>query len=58
MGKRTIKSAESAAGMHNSTVEFETEAILMDPIIIEMLESADRQYKEGKTMPLSKLMMS
>jgi hypothetical protein len=33
----------------------ETEEILKDPIIMKMLELADRQYREGKAIPLSKL---
>lgn len=32
------------------------EAILRDPTIMKMLESANRQYEEGKAIPLSKLM--
>ncbi len=57
MGRRkTVTPAESAVGMRKSAGESETEAILRDPIIMKMLESADRQYEEGKAIPLSKLM--
>lgn len=56
MGRRTVKPAESAAGVRKSAGEFETEDILKDPTIMKMLESADRQYKDGKAIPLSKLM--
>ncbi len=57
MGRRkTVKLAESAAGRRKSAGESETENILRDPTIVKMLESADRQYEEGKAIPLSKLM--
>lgn len=57
MGRRkTVKPAESATGMRKSVGEFEKEEILRDPTIMKMLESADRQYEEGKAVPLSKLM--
>lgn len=57
MGRRkTIKPAESAGGLRKSAAESETEAILRDPTIMKMLESADRQYEEGKAIPLRKLM--
>lgn len=42
--------------MRKSSAESETEAILRDPTIMKMLESADRQYEEGKAIPLRKLM--
>ena len=62
MGRRkTIKPAGSAAGMRKSAQECasdsETEDILRDPIVMKVLESADRQYEEGKAVPLSKLMI-
>ena len=56
MGRKTVKPAEPAGGMRKGAAESETEAILGDPIIMKMLESADRQYKDGKAIPLSKLM--
>lgn len=57
MGRRkTVKPAESATELHMSTGESETEDILRDPIITKMLKSADRQYNEGKAIPLSKLL--
>lgn len=56
MGRRTVKPSEATAGMRKSAGESETEAILRDPTIMKMLESADRQYEEGKAIPLSKLM--
>lgn len=59
MGRRkTVKPAESAVGMRKSVGESETEDIIRDPIIMKMLESADRQYEEGKAIPLSKLLNS
>lgn len=57
MGRRkAINPAESAAGMRKSIGDSETEDILKDPTIMKMLESADRQYEDGKAIPLSKLM--
>jgi hypothetical protein len=57
MGRRkTVKPVESSAGMRKNAGESETEAILRDPTIMKMLESADKQYKDGKAIPLSKLM--
>jgi hypothetical protein len=57
MGRRkTVKPAESSAGMRKSAGESETEAIIKDPAITKMLESADNQYKDGKAIPFSKLM--
>lgn len=56
MGRRTVKPSEATAGMRKSVGESETEAILRDPTIMKMLESAERQYEEGKAIPLSKLM--
>jgi hypothetical protein len=56
MGRRKTVKPKSAAGMHRNAIESETEEILRDPIIMNMLESADRQYEEGKAIPLSKLM--
>ena len=58
MGRgKTINPAVSAGGLRKSTSDSETEDILRDPIVMKMLESADRQYKEGKAVPLSKLMI-
>ncbi len=58
MGRRkTIKPADSAAGLRRSAGDSETEDVLRDPIVMKMLESADRQYEEGKAIPLSKLMI-
>ena len=54
--RKTVKPVGSSVGMRKSTGESETEAILKDPAIMKMLESADRQYKDGKAIPLSKLM--
>jgi len=34
----------------------ETEDILSDPVIMEALQCADRQYREGKAVPLEDLM--
>ena len=34
----------------------ETEDILSDPVIMEALQCADRQYREGKAIPLEDLM--
>ena len=34
----------------------ETEDILSDPVIMEALQRADRQYREGKAIPLEDLM--
>jgi hypothetical protein len=56
MGRRTVKPAESGAKMRKNVGESETEDILKDPTIMKMLESADRQYKDGKAIPLGKLM--
>ncbi|OPY54083.1 MAG: hypothetical protein A4E48_00439 [Methanosaeta sp. PtaU1.Bin060] len=57
MGRRkAVKPAESSTGLRKSVGESETEAILKDPAIMKMLESADRQYNDGKAIPLSKLM--
>jgi hypothetical protein len=53
--RMTIKPAESAAGLRKSVSDSETEDILRDPIIMKMLESADRQYEACKAIPLSKL---
>ena len=56
MGRRTtIKPAKSAAGLRKTASDSETEEILRDPIVMKMLESADRQYNAGKAIPLSKL---
>jgi hypothetical protein len=56
MGRRmTIKPTESTAGLRKNAGDFETEDILRDPIVMKMLESADRQYEAGKAIPLSKL---
>jgi hypothetical protein len=56
MGRRTtIKPAKSAAGLRKNASDSETEEILRDPIVMKMLESADRQYNAGKAIPLSKL---
>jgi hypothetical protein len=57
MGRRTIKPAESVAGLRRNAGDTETEDILRDPIVMKMLESADKQYEEGKAIPLSKLMI-
>ena len=58
MGRRkAIKPAESVAGLRKSARDSETEDILRDPVVMKMLESADRQYKEGKAIPLSKLVI-
>jgi hypothetical protein len=57
MGRRTIKPAESAVGLRRNAGNSETEYILRDPIVMKMLESADKQYEEGKAIPLSKLMI-
>lgn len=57
MGRITIKPAEPVAGLRRNAGDSETEDILRDPIIMKMLESADRQYKEGKAIPLSKLVI-
>jgi len=58
MGRgKTIKPAGSATGLRKSASDSETEDILRDPIVMKVLESADRQYKEGKAVPLSKLMI-
>ena len=54
---KTITPAGSAAGLRKSASGSETEDILRDPIVMKVLESADRQYKEGKAVPLSKLMI-
>ena len=54
---KTIKPAGSAAGLRKTASDTETEDILRDPIVMKVLESADRQYKEGKAVPLSKLMI-
>jgi len=57
MGRRkTIKPVESIVGLRKNASDAETEEILRDPIIMKMLESAERQYKAGKAIPLSKLM--
>ena len=57
MGRRkTARPAESAAGLHKNASDSETEDILRDPIIMKVLESADKQYEEGKAIPLSKVM--
>jgi hypothetical protein len=55
MGRRTVKPSEATAGMRKSARESETEAILRDPAIMKTLESADRQYEDGKAISLSKL---
>jgi hypothetical protein len=55
MRRKTVQPAESS-GIRKSAGESETEAILKDPTIMKMLESADRQYEDGKAIPLSKLM--
>ena len=58
MGRRkTIKPAGSVAGLRKSVSDSETEDILRDPVVMRVLESADRQYEEGKAIPLSKLMI-
>ena len=57
MGRITIKPAESVAGLRRNAGDSETEDILRDPIVMKMLESADKQYEEGKAIPLSKLMI-
>lgn len=58
MGRgKTIKPAGFEAGLRKSASDSETEDILRDPVVMNMLESADRQYKEGKAIPLSKLMI-
>jgi hypothetical protein len=58
MGRRkTIKPAVSAAGLRKSASDSETEDILRDPVVMKVLESADRQYEEGNAIPLSKLMI-
>jgi len=54
---KTIKPAGSAAGLRKSAADSETEDILRDPVVMKVLESADRQYEEGKAIPLSKLMI-
>lgn len=57
MGRRkAIKPTKTATEIHKNKIDPETEDILKDPIIMKMLESADRQYEEGKAIPLSKLM--
>ena len=56
MGRGTVKPSEATAEMRKSAGESETEDILKNPTIMKMLESADRQYEEGKATPLSKLM--
>lgn len=57
MGRRkTVKPAESATELRKSAGESETEDILRNPTIMKMLESADRQYEDGKAIPLNKLM--
>jgi hypothetical protein len=35
----------------------ETEEILTDPVIMEALKCADRQYREGKAIPLEDLLI-
>jgi len=56
MGRRTTtKPAKSAAGLRKNVSDSETEEILRDPIVMKMLESADRQYNAGKAIPLCKL---
>jgi hypothetical protein len=56
MGRRmTIKPTESVAGLRKNASDSETDDILRDPIVMKMLESADRQYEAGKAIPLSKL---
>jgi len=56
MGKRKIiMPVEGSAGRKN-TGNSETDDILRDPVVMKMLESADRQFKDGKAIPLSKLM--
>ena len=56
MGRRKIiKPAETSAGSKN-TGNSETGDILRDTAVMKMLESADRQYKDGKAIPLSKIM--
>ena len=57
MGRRTIKPAEPVAGLRRNAGDSETEDILRDPIVMKMLESADKQYEDGKAIPLSKLMI-
>ena len=57
MGRRTIKPTEPVAGLRRNASDSETEDILRDPIVMKMLESADKQYEEGKAIPLSKLMI-
>ncbi|MFZ3094040.1 MAG: hypothetical protein WA127_09525 [Methanothrix sp.] len=41
--------------MHKNAGDSETEDILRDPIVMKVLESADKQYEEGKAIPLSKV---
>lgn len=56
MGRRkTIRSPETGAIRKNAS-DIETEEVLKDTVLMKMLESADRQCKEGKAIPLSKLM--
>jgi hypothetical protein len=58
MGRgKTIKPAGSAAGLRRSAGDSETEDLIRDPIVMKVLESADRQYEEGKAIPLIKLMI-
>ena len=59
MGRRkTIKPAEFVAGSRKNASDYETEEILRDPIIMMMLDAAERQYKEGKAIPLAKFIHS
>ena len=53
--EKSSSQLRAAAGRKN-TGNSETDDILRDPVVMKMLESADRQYKEGKAIPLSKLM--
>ena len=52
--KKAIKPA--AEGLRKNASDSETEDIRRDPIAMKLLESADRQYLDGKAIPLSKLL--
>jgi hypothetical protein len=56
MGRRKIIMPVEGSAVRKNTGNSETDDILRDPVVMKMLESADRQYKEGKAIPLSKLM--
>jgi len=57
-GRKTIKPAESVAGSSKNARDYEAEEILRDPIMMMMMDASERQYKEGKAIPLAKFIHS